>query len=102
MTRINMDKKTVSWIKKNGGIVTLHPFYPFNQKKQRGPVDVMLTFDKPESDNNFNIVPHEGIEVYIHNHLRIKNQLRLRISGIGPFQHLSCSGIKHFRKNTAV
>ncbi|SDH04919.1 hypothetical protein SAMN05192534_101442 [Alteribacillus persepolensis] len=102
MNRIHMDKKTISWIKKNGGIVTLHPFYPFSEKKQRGLVDVLLTFDKPDDDSCFEAIPFEGVHIYIHQDLHIKNQLKIRISGFGPFQHLSCSGIKHFRKRTAV
>ncbi|MFZ4452368.1 hypothetical protein [Salibacterium aidingense] len=102
MTNINMDRRTTAWINKNGGVVTLNPFYPLNQNKQRGPVDVMLSFDVPENEGEFEAVFHNGITIYVHRHLRIKRQLSLRISGFGPFQHLSCSGIKHFGKKSAV
>ncbi|RSL33384.1 hypothetical protein D7Z54_10450 [Salibacterium salarium] len=102
MTNINLDKRTVAMIKKNGGAVTLNPLYIFNQNKQRGPIDVMLTFDTPEADSMYQIVSYDGINIYIHENLKIKKELRIRISGFGPFQHLSCSGIKHFRKKSTV
>ncbi|MGY4690017.1 hypothetical protein [Salibacterium sp. K-3] len=102
MTSINLDKKSAAWISKNGGFVALHPFYPFHQNKQRGPVDVMMSFENPETTADYEIVTCHGITLYIHRDLQIKRELRIRISGFGPFQHLSCSGIKHFRKKSGA
>ncbi|MDQ0299352.1 hypothetical protein J2S78_001772 [Salibacterium salarium] len=102
MYNINIDNKTVDMIEKNNGSVTLNPLFIFNQNKQRGLVDVMLTFDIPENEARYEIISYQGINIYIHEQLKIKKELRIRITGFGPFKHLSCSGIKHFHKKTSV
>ncbi|MFB5661764.1 hypothetical protein [Alteribacillus sp. HJP-4] len=102
MTAINIDKKTAAWVIKNGASVTLDPIYPFNQTKERGPVDVMLTFETPENSEKYDVTEDKGIYYYIHRKLYIKKELRLRISGFGPFQHLSCSGVSRFKKKSQI
>ncbi|SFP44561.1 hypothetical protein [Salibacterium halotolerans] len=103
MNRIHLDKKSAAWISKNGGAVCLYPFYPFSHHKERGPLDVMMSFENPSSETDYETITcHSGVVLYIHRDLEIKRQLRIRINGFGPFQHLSCTGIKHFKKKSGA
>ncbi|SDW15150.1 hypothetical protein SAMN05421781_0623 [Marinococcus luteus] len=98
MSNIKMDRKTAARIRRDGGVVTLDPFYFWNQKKDKGPVDTVVQVGTPAETAMYTRYQFEDISVYVHERLQLKKELRLFLHGFGPFEHLNCAGVKRFSK----
>ncbi|WP_100398660.1 CC/Se motif family (seleno)protein [Bacillus sp. FJAT-44742] len=96
--KININAKTRAWIMKRGGAVTIDPFHPLHGVVQSKSVDTILSHGTPEEESFYNKVVVNDVLVYVHKGLEEKKDVKMHITGYGPFEHLHVSGLRRKKK----
>ncbi|KIL45287.1 CC/Se motif family (seleno)protein [Jeotgalibacillus soli] len=89
---VNIDDKAKKWIESKGKPVRIE-IMQMQGCCVIGPPELVATPGKPKAEEQFNEIKLDNISIYIHKHIRVKDTLILKLSGISFLKSISAKAV---------